>query len=431
MSSFFGDIVGSAFNPLLTGGNIGGDWWGGLLGGSGSAPTMPNPANLTQEQLAVNKQAAQMQQQLNMVDQTTPYGSVTYGKTGPDIGTGEFDSQRYLAENPDASGYLTSGSSPEVTHQALLQHYNLVGKKRGANAYFAGSETAYDPNAIQRYQANQTLNPEQQAMLDNTNKIGLQYGDIANQQLGRVSDTLSKPIDFGELGGQPTANMDVWAQAQQGMMDRQQPFFQRDEAALRTQLENQGIRPGSEAYPNAMMDFNRGKNDFALGASNQAMGQMSQMYGLQGNEWDRKANAMAMERSTPINEMAAFMNGSAVQNPNFIGTPQAGISAPDQMGATYANYQSQVDQRNFDKQQQNAMIGGLAGTAGTMAMMSDRRMKSNIKQEGVLPNGLKFYSYDLLGERRMGLMADEVKEVFPDAVVRVSGIDHVHYGMVL
>ncbi len=425
MGTLFKDILGSTLGGFgLFGGDTRDDLLGGLFGGGGDAPMPPNPSLVAAQQLALNRQAAQLQQQTNMFDQFTPYGSVEWGKTGTDLGSGKFDTDRYLAENPDVANAIAAGSidSPE-------QHYIQRGRGEGRKAYFGGTDLPYDQTAVQRYAATQKLSPEQQQMLDAKNQIGIQYGDIANSQLGRIQSTLSNPIDFSQLGDQPSANMDVWKQSQQAIMDRQQPFFQRDEDRIRTQLANQGIQPGSEAYTNAMMDFNRSKNDFSLGAQNAAMGQMAQMYGLQGNQWDRGANAMSMERSIPINEMAAFMSGSAVKDPNFVGTPQAGIGAPDQMGAQYANYQAQVDQRNFDTQQRNAMIGGLAGTAGTMAMMSDRRLKKNIKKIGKLLNGLNVYLYDYIwGEPGFGVMADEV--TIPGAVININGYNAVDYSMV-
>ena len=49
---------------------------------------------------------------------------------------------------------------------------------------------------------------------------------------------------------------------------------------------------------------------------------------------------------------------------------------------------------------------------------SDRRLKEDIKPIGKLDNGLQLYSYKYIGQERthVGVMADEVQKVIPDAV---------------
>ncbi len=56
-----------------------------------------------------------------------------------------------------------------------------------------------------------------------------------------------------------------------------------------------------------------------------------------------------------------------------------------------------------------------------MLPFSDRRLKDDIKRVGKLDNGLKVYSYRYKDDpeemRRIGLMADEVEDVDPGAVL--------------
>ena len=65
-----------------------------------------------------------------------------------------------------------------------------------------------------------------------------------------------------------------------------------------------------------------------------------------------------------------------------------------------------------------------------MFMMSDRRVKDDIKQVGKLDNGLPVYSFKYKGSdvTQIGLMADEVKVVNPNAVMtNKNGFDMVNY----
>ena len=79
-------------------------------------------------------------------------------------------------------------------------------------------------------------------------------------------------------------------------------------------------------------------------------------------------------------------------------------------------------------------LGGLfnlAGSLGSAALLapSDRRLKSNIVRLGTHPLGIGIYAYDIFGERQLGVMADEVEQVKPEAVMtHPSGYKMVNYG---
>jgi hypothetical protein len=61
---------------------------------------------------------------------------------------------------------------------------------------------------------------------------------------------------------------------------------------------------------------------------------------------------------------------------------------------------------------------------------SDRRLKSNIERIGTHPLGIGIYEYDIFGEHQIGVMADEVKQVMPEAIINhLSGYMMVDYGM--
>ena len=87
-------------------------------------------------------------------------------------------------------------------------------------------------------------------------------------------------------------------------------------------------------------------------------------------------------------------------------------------------------------------VTGAAGTfktsdinfAGGAILVSDRRLKRDIRQVGVLSNGLKLYSYRYVwgATRVVGVMADEVEAAMPSAVVvHRSGYKMVDYGKLL
>jgi hypothetical protein len=73
-----------------------------------------------------------------------------------------------------------------------------------------------------------------------------------------------------------------------------------------------------------------------------------------------------------------------------------------------------------------------AKVASGAMMMSDRRAKTDIKKVGALDNGLPVYSFKYKGQTttQIGLMADDVERVIPDAVVTgPHGFKMVNYEM--
>jgi hypothetical protein len=85
-------------------------------------PTPPDPTAVSNQQLDYNQQAATAQQQTNMVDQKTPFGSLNYSQTGT---------------NPDGTPKFTANTSLSPEMQALL---NQLTATRGTAGQIAGSE---------------------------------------------------------------------------------------------------------------------------------------------------------------------------------------------------------------------------------------------------------------------------------------------------
>ena len=71
-----------------------------------------------------------------------------------------------------------------------------------------------------------------------------------------------------------------------------------------------------------------------------------------------------------------------------------------------------------------------AGKSGNL--FSDIRLKKNIKKISTRPDGLNVYEFDYIwgGNRQVGLMAQEVQGVYPDAVSESGGYLMVNYSKV-
>ena len=134
------------------------------------------------------------------------------------------------------------------------------------------------------------------------------------------------------------------------------------------------------------------------------------------------------------------MGTGQINMPQFGAIPQAGIAAPDYQGAVANNYAGQMSA--YNQQQANSqsgsngvmgLIGSLAGAGATMYAASDRRLKTGISKIGEYMDGVNLYLFNYIwsDDPQIGVMADEVKKVIPEAVIRhESGYDFVDYGAI-
>lgn len=326
-----------------------------------SAPKAPDPYAVAQAQTESNIQTAQEQARLAMTGQVTPYGSVQY---------------------------------------------------------------VADPSSPSGYRAVSELSPEQQALLAQGQDLQAQYGGLAGQQLGRVSDTMASPFDLSAARGTEISDI------QKTFLD---PQWQQQEQSLQAQLLNQGIRPGSEQYENAMRQFGQQRDD-----------SYNKMF---LDAWGQANQAALTQRNIPLTDLAALGIGGQPQGAQPIGgapTPSPGVAATDVEGPIYQNYQSQMNAYNSQMGGLfglgSSLLGGWAksgfpGAASAIGMLSDRRVKTNIKKIGDDPRGWGSYifHYALDGFKELGwqigFMADEVEKVRPDAVFTdpITGLKSVNY----
>ncbi|MGN6768276.1 MAG: tail fiber domain-containing protein [Rhizobiaceae bacterium] len=319
-----------------------------------STPSPPDPVKTAQAQAGMNRDTAITQQQLNMTDQVNPWGSTTYQQTGTD---GFYDSKGKWVETP-------------------------------------------------KYTQTTTYSPEQQTIFDKSQEAQTNLANIAADQSAKVGDILNNPFEFNNQ------DAENWAYdlASQRILPQQQQATE----ALRTQLINSGIRPGTEAYNREMTRNQQGDTD--------------QLNQLALNGRSQAFNEALTTRNQPLNEIIGLMSGTQLQNPGTASpsTPQTGVAGVDYTGLVNNQYQAQVANSN-------AAMGGLFGLASApfqMFKFSDRRLKHHIRRIGTLFNGLPVYLYKIGNRIEMGLMADEVGEAMPEAVItHPSGFKMVNYDL--
>lgn len=478
---------------------------------SDSAPEPPDPRKTAAAQTATNVGTAIANQTLANVNQSTPYGDLTYNQTGT-----------FQWTDPNTK----KGKPPRV----------------------------YD---IPQFTATQTLSKPQRRLQNAQTQAEINLAQLGRDQSARIGDLLGKPMNFGgapdvsapelqTLGGGPKLGRvgDAAAQrmvgagpqlatelqgagrgitssygtdfsqdrnkVEQALMARMNPGIEQERERLESQLANQGIALGTEAYDRAMRNHGTNTNDARMGAilaggqeqsrmvgmeanraafENAAQGQRfgqtsaSTQFGNQslqamsdnarerttlnnqsrqqnfandvtaqgfnnqaaqqgfanrtaragfnnqaaqqgfGNDQSMRTNWLNeqyAQRNQPLNEVGALLGTGQVQQPNFVNTPNVQMPTVDYAGLVNANYGQQM--QAWQAQQGNPWLQAATGLGSAAIMASDRRLKTDVRRIGAWRNlPLYLYRYVWGGPLRLGVMAQDVIRVRPEAIVPMRG----------
>lgn len=297
--------------------------------GKSSAPAAPNPYETAQAQTGLNKESAAYNAALNRTNTYSPLGSSTFKQTGTDRNTGA---------------------------------------------------PIYD-NTI-------ALTPTGQQTLDASQQQELGMAKAGNSLLDNLGNSISQPVDYSSVGKLQSqvngGDLDATRQQSQDAIYRRQasmldPQYKQGEEALDSQLANQGIGIGSQAYTRAKADFSR-ERDFAYGQArdsaitggndyaNQQFTQGLNSANLNNATAGQGLSQLFAQRNQPLNELSAFRSGSQVQQPQFQGQSPISSAPADFASAQNASYQGGLNSYNAKVGQQNSAIGAGASLAGAYMM---------------------------------------------------------------
>ena len=292
--------------------------------------------------------------------------------------------------SPDFKG------AAEATAAGNLKNAELATQANRANQVnpFGSSQWTQGPDG--QWTQNVSFSPGQQQLFDQT-------------QSG-MSDMLKQgPLDFGTNRQQVLDAM----KARSGI------DINKDRETMKSELAARGIPESSAAFDTEMARFDRRLTDANQQAEISATGQAAQEYGSQ-----------LAGRGQQMGMLGAFSPQSPQFNQFY---NQQATPGADYSGA--AQQQSNFDMGNYNAQmaQKNAMMQGLFGLGAAGIFKSDRRLKKAIKQIGTLLSGLPWYEFEYLWspKKMYGVMSDEAKKLFPEAVIRFKdGFDRVNYGLI-
>jgi hypothetical protein len=168
-----------------------------------SPPKPPDPKETAAAQTGTNVSTAIANQQMGAIDQSTPYGDMTYTNTGT-----------YRFEDPNKKG------------------------------------TFYD---LPLQKLTTTFSPSQQALFDQQQEFDKKFNTIGLQQTDKIGGILSEPLDMSNDA------IDEWVYDR--MSPRMNRQFKINEDNLRTRLANKGFKEGDEAFEREITNLRQSEND--------------------------------------------------------------------------------------------------------------------------------------------------------------------------
>lgn len=357
-----------------------------------STPKAPSASATAQAQSQYNTNTAITQQLLNMTNQDTPYGSVSYDQTGTQSFTGA-DGKTYT---------------------------------------------------LPKYTQTTTLNPEQQSTLGYTQDAANNIAQTANSLSGDGLSALSQPVDTSGapslqtgLGNDYSSNLGnnyssslgsnyltnfgtdsntEYNNAYNAVMDNATPMLDRNAEQQRAQEVASGIRPGSAAYSANEQtigdNYTRASNQATLTAQsveNQLFNQQQQQAqftdnaltnqlttqdnaALQGQQFTNSADLNSanfnndarsqylsqyyQQRDQALNELSALLSGSQVTNATTgtTSTPTTNVAGVDYSGLVQNEYEAKL-------QQANNTMSGLFGIGKGLGSIGGTALGSSLSSE--------------------------------------------------
>ena len=387
-----------------------------------------------------------------------------------------------MGDAPDAPDPFRQAAAQQGAELGASTASSIINNPNQYNPYgsqtytIAGYEQVPDAQGnmqmVPRYNQTTMLSPDQMRLLGLQTQSQYNLGSTAVQQSAFLKDYLGKMVDPGQWQAWARGQAPGEVRQDQGptdraaiekaIMGRQTEAMAKRSAAEDAQLAARGLSPGSAQYGDvsdartrAMTDAQQqaylasgGESREAQAAYNAAGLQKYQMGQDYASFLNNLRQAQGQEtfalRNQPLNEISALLSGSQVTAPQFNPFSAQGINAApvgQYIGQNYANQLQASNAQNTGLFGLGGSLlgaigesGGLGALTGLTGFFSDRRLKQNIRPTGSRLAGLPLYRFRFRGSdvEQIGVMSDEVRLVYPEAVTTSSsGYDLVDYGLLL
>lgn len=300
------------------------------MGSLFSSPKAPKPMDagaVGQQQQGENTRSAFQSAAFNRVNQTGPFGSVSYSQSGT-----------------DAQG------NPIFSQQTTLDPNELAYRDQQRSTAFGGYNTG----------------------LSGIGASADRFGGAADSLMQTGQQRLGAFNTAGDLSSQG-----AFDQAYSTASANMEPRMARSTAAMENKLRNQGLDPTSEAYKSQMNDLGLQQNEARNDLTTKLQGQLFNQ-NLQGRQQDyseasglyglgAQAGQTQMQGYQQIGSLGRSAMVDAATSPGVSDYAQINTGGPvDYAGLNTTAYNQQNEQYKQQMAQRNAMIGGLAGIGGSI-----------------------------------------------------------------
>jgi len=379
-------------------------------------------------QQSLATQAAQNQAQQQAFQQR-----LQAGEFGREAQLASFGSQQSAADAYNravAQNFGQAQAAQQMQNQAIGQNFEqALAAQQAQNAAIAQNYQ----QALGAGQFNREALLQQFGMGQSAQE--LQNAAIAQNYQQSLAQTEAQNAALQQIFGQSQAQQQLQNQAAA-------QNFQQQVAAQQANLARQAQQVGQSQ--SAAGFYNEAQSQaMQQELSRQAAANAAQQQQFQQNIAQQQFRNTAIQqalaqqaaiRSIPVNEISALLSGGQVNVPQFQGYSGVTVAPAPIFQGGQAQDAAAMQRYGIQANQAASNMGGLfnlAGSLGSAALLapSDRRLKSNIVRLGTHPLGIGIYAYDIFGERQLGVMADEVEQVKPEAVLtHLSGYKMVNYG---
>lgn len=368
------------------------------------SPKAPDPKETAAAQTSANVNTAIANSYLGNVNQYTPQYNLEYNKTGKEFIQ---DPNGNVTLKNGKKGYYVPTFSATTT---LTEPYQQVEDNNVATQQNL-SGMAADQSAFVRDYLNEPFSIKDAPKAGNLNGFDHKFDQRVSMgpERGNLDDMV---MTYGDADTAARVKS-----VEDALFSRMTDRLDRDRSSLETQLANQGIARGSEAYGRAMQQYGQDRNDAYMQAILAASQEDSRLQGIARDQaaferegqvlqnadrdtdsdavWGReltrteqinsnqeKQNAAVLQRDAamdadrqryieeeaflrnqPLNEIIGLMNGSQIQGPQFQNISMPTIPTTDVAGITQQAYQNELEAARQKNSLPLAVIGGGANIA--------------------------------------------------------------------
>jgi hypothetical protein len=253
------------------------------------------------------------------------------------------------------------------------------------------------------YKQSTTFTPQLQGLFDSQMNTQQGIADATTNLLGLLPQQAFDPNSVGDQS-------DIRKRSFDSQMAMLKPQFEEGWKNLEGTMSDRGIPIGSEVWQGETTRFDTARDGAQLAAARSADQDAS-------NEHQRLLGNALQQYNMPYQQLSALMgNGQAAGTGSQSPFAQSQSAGTDVAGNIWNAYNANVNRAN---QSNGQLWNGIAGVGQAALMMSDVRLKRDIKRIGALPSGLPTYEFRYLwsDDIQTGVMAQEAMRMFPDAVV--------------